>query len=88
MPPFHTPFTPQTGSTSAGTQGSVSSSANRVAPTFLLNRYAPIQFPQQLNLMPQEYLKILPHFLGEDEETTENHIAVFFNFAENVPSIL
>lgn len=42
LPPFHTPFTPQTSSTFFGSQDSVSSGANKVAPTFLLNRYAPI----------------------------------------------
>ena len=55
-----------------------------VAPTFLLNRYAPIQLPQQLNPMPQEYLKILPCFLGEDEQIVDKHIEVFCNFAENL----
>lgn len=54
------------------------------APASLLNRYAPIQLPQQLNQMPQEYLKILPCFSGEDEQTTEKHIAMFCNFAENL----
>ena len=70
LPPFHTPFTPQIGFTSVGTQGSVSLRANEATPAFLLNRYAPIQLPQQLNPMPQEYLKIIPHFSGEHEQTT------------------
>ena len=55
-----------------------------VAPAFLINRYAPIQLPQQLNQMPQEYLKILTRFTREDEQTTENHISIFCNFAENL----
>lgn len=49
-----------------------------------MNRYALVQFPPQLNQMAQEYLKILPRFVGEDEQTIENHIAVFCNFAENL----
>jgi len=46
LPPFHNLFTPQTSSTSVGTQGSVSLGGNMAAPAFLLNRYAPIQLPQ------------------------------------------
>jgi len=34
--------------------------------------------------MPQEYLKIRPRFLGEDEQREEKHIVVFCNFAENL----
>jgi len=34
--------------------------------------------------MPQEYLKIIPRFTWEDEQTTENHISIFCNFAENL----
>jgi len=33
--------------------------------------------------MSQEYLKILPLFTGEDEQTARNHVSVFFNFAKN-----
>jgi len=29
-------------------------------------------------------LKILPCFIGEDEQTTENHVSIFCNFAENL----
>jgi len=36
-------------------------------PAFLMNRYAPLQLPQPFNQMPQDYLKTLPHFSGEDE---------------------
>lgn len=50
----------------------------------MMNKYAPIQLPQQLNQMPQEYLKILPRFIREDEKIVENHISVFCNFAENL----
>lgn len=34
--------------------------------------------------MPQEYLKIIPRFSGEDEQTSKKHIVVFCNFAENL----
>ena len=54
------------------------------APTFFLNRYAPLNLPQPMNAMPQEYLKLLPHFTGEDKITAEKHLPVFCNFAENL----
>jgi len=53
-------------------------------PAFILNRYTPIQLPQQLNPMPREYLKKFPQFSEEDEQRTEKHIAVFCNFVENI----
>ena len=34
--------------------------------------------------MPQVYLNILPRFTGKDEQTTENHVSIFCNFAENL----
>jgi len=37
-----------------------------------------------LNLIPQEYLKILPRFSGEDEQTIKKHIVVFCNFVEKL----
>jgi len=52
LPHFHTPFTPQTGFKSAGSEGSINLGVNMAAPTLLLNKYAPIQLPQQLNPMP------------------------------------
>lgn len=54
------------------------------AHAFLVNRYAPVQLPQPLNQMPQDYLKTLLNFSGEDEQTTENHVVVFCNFAESL----
>ena len=55
-----------------------------VAPNFLLNRYAPLNLPQLMNVMPQGYLKLLPCFTREDEITVEKHLPVFCNFAENM----
>ena len=37
-----------------------------------------------MNAMPQDYLKMLPRFTGEDEVTIENHIASFCDFAEKI----
>ena len=37
-----------------------------------------------MNVMPQEYLKLLPRFTGEDEINAKKYLPVFFNFAENL----
>jgi len=39
-----------------------------VVLSFLLNKYAPLDLPQPLSTMPQDYLKLLPRFNGEDED--------------------
>lgn len=52
--------------------------------TFLLNKYAPLNLAQPMNAMPQDYLKLLPIFTGEDEITTEKHISSFCAFPENL----
>ena len=52
-------------------------------PGFLLNKYAPMALPQVLNDMPQDYLKILPRFNGENEIDAQKHLEVFCAFAEN-----
>ena len=38
-------------------------------PDFLMKIYAPLNLPQPMNVMPEEYLKLLPRFTGEDEIT-------------------
>ena len=53
------------------------------ALAFLMNRYAPLNLPQPMNAIPQEYLKLLPRFTGEDEITAKQHLPLFFTFAEN-----
>ena len=52
-------------------------------PGFLLNKYAPLALPQVLNDMPQDYLKILPSFNGENEIEAQKNLEVFCSFAEN-----
>ena len=52
-------------------------------PTFLMNIYASLNLPQPMNEMPQEYLKFLPIFTGEDEITVEEHLHLFCTFTEN-----
>ena len=51
---------------------------------FLLNKYAPLALPQVLNEMPQDYLKLLPRFTGEDSTSAQRHIENFCALAENV----
>ena len=51
------------------------------ATAFLMNRYAPLNLPQPMNAMPQEYLKLLPRFSGEDEITAEQHLPLFYTFS-------
>lgn len=34
--------------------------------------------------MPQDYLKLLPKFNGEDEISSQRHMETFFAFAENL----
>ena len=66
-------FTFIAGSSTSTTQGVVNQVVNMAAPYFLMDRYAPLNIPQPINAMPQEYLKLLPHFTREDEVTEEQH---------------
>lgn len=51
---------------------------------FLLNKYSPLDLPQTLSVMPQDYLKFFPRFNGEDENTAQRHIETFCAFVENL----
>ena len=53
-------------------------------PDFLLNKYAPLALPPVLNDMPQDYLKILPRFNGENDIDAQKHLETFCSFAENL----
>ena len=55
-----------------------------VVPGFLLNKYAPLPFPQVFHDMPQDYLKLLPWFTGEESTSAQKHIEDFCAFSENV----
>ena len=77
-------FTFTTGSSTSTTQGAVNQVVNMAAPTFLMDRYAPLNLPQPMNAMPQEYLKLLSRFIGEDEVIAEQHLPLFCTFAENL----
>ena len=37
----------------------------------LLNEYSPVDLPQPISAMTQDYLNIFPRFNGEDENTTQ-----------------
>ena len=68
----------------ASNQGTINQGENMATPTFLLNRYAPLNLPQPMNAMSQEYFKLLSRFTREDEITAKKHLPVFCNFAENL----
>lgn len=78
-PPFSSPTT---GIHFTPAQGSVNQCINMVVSAFLMNRYAPLNLPQPMNAMPQEYLKFLPRFTGEDEIIVEQHLPLFYTFVE------
>lgn len=51
----------------------------------IVARYAPLDLPQILHDFPtNDYMKYLPKFKGEGEMTTEEHLTVFYEFAENL----
>jgi uncharacterized small protein (DUF1192 family) len=48
-------------------------------------RYAPLILPQPLNPLPSgDYLKYMPKFSGEGDVTTEEHLAAFYSYADNL----
>ena len=48
------------------------------------SRYAPLVVPITLHNFPQgDYLKYLPKFTREGEVTVEEHLATFYNYANN-----
>lgn len=51
---------------------------------FFLNKYAPLNLPQPLSDIRHHYLKPLPRFNGEDDNTTQRHIETFCAFDENI----
>ena len=48
-------------------------------------RYAPLVLPQPMNELPaRDYLKYIPKFCGEGEVTTEEHLANFYAYDDNL----
>jgi hypothetical protein len=48
-------------------------------------RYAPFILPQPTNPFPTgDYLKYMPKFTGEGDITTEEHLAAFYSYADNL----
>jgi hypothetical protein len=45
-------------------------------------RYAPLVLPANLHDLPDNYLKMLPKFNGESENTTVEHLSFFDEFAD------
>jgi len=48
-------------------------------------RYDPLILPQPLNPLPAgDYLKYMPKFSGEGDVTTEENLAAFYSYADNL----
>jgi hypothetical protein len=48
-------------------------------------RYAPLILPHPMNPLPAgDYLKYMPKFTGEGDITAEEHLAAFYNYADNL----
>jgi hypothetical protein len=48
-------------------------------------RYAPLVFPNPLFAMPTgDYQKYMPKFSGVEEVTTEEHLELFYSYADNL----
>jgi hypothetical protein len=48
-------------------------------------RYAPLILPHPMNPLPaRDYLKYMPKFTGEGDITAEEHVATFYNYADNL----
>jgi uncharacterized small protein (DUF1192 family) len=48
-------------------------------------RYAPLVLPHPMNPLPTgDYLKYMPKFSGEGDITTEEHLASFYSYADNL----
>jgi hypothetical protein len=47
-------------------------------------RYAPMVLPQVMyDFPPNEYMRYLPRFNGDGSMTAEEHLSVFYSFADN-----
>jgi hypothetical protein len=48
-------------------------------------RYAPLILPHPMNpILARDYLKYMPKFIGEGDITTEEHLATFYSYADNL----
>jgi len=57
--------------------------ANRM-DAIVATGYSPLVLPQPVNALPPGYyLKYIPKFTGEEDVTTKEHIATFYNYADN-----
>ena len=51
----------------------------------IAERYAPLILTQPMNALPAgDYLKYMPNFSGEGEVTTEENLADFYAYADNL----
>jgi hypothetical protein len=53
--------------------------------SIVVARYAPLIFPQLMNVIPAgDYLKYMPKFTREEDITIEEHLVSFYNYADNI----
>jgi hypothetical protein len=51
----------------------------------IVSRYAPLVFPNPLNAMPiGDYQKYMPKVSGVEEVTVEEHLELFYSYADNL----
>jgi ribonuclease HI/uncharacterized small protein (DUF1192 family) len=81
--PIHTPSPPSSPPLNIPMAGA-NPPQNRM-DAIVAARYAPLILPQPLNPLPAgDYLKYMLKFSGEGEVTAEEHLAIFYSYADNL----
>ena len=53
--------------------------------SIVASRYEPLVLPQPMNALPaRDYLKYIPKFTGEEDIIVEEHLVVFYSYADNL----
>jgi hypothetical protein len=81
--PVHTPSPPSSPPLNVPMAGA-NPPQNRM-DAIVAARYAPLVLPHPMNPLPAgDYLKYMPKFTGEGDITTEEHLAAFYSYADNL----
>jgi hypothetical protein len=81
--PVHTPSPPSSSPPNIPMAGA-NPPLNRM-DAIVAARYAPLILPHPMNPLPAgDYLKYMPKFSGEGDITVEEHLAVFYSYADNL----
>jgi hypothetical protein len=51
---------------------------------WVTTRYGPLNLPQHVHDLPENYLKLLPKYDGEKTHSVEEHIGSFQDFTDNL----